>query len=419
MTRLTKLLTVALLAAPVAVAGCSSSPSSSGASPSNSSSSESAIPIGVVGTYSGPVALSTVSGRGAIQAWADSVNAADGIDGHPVRLYIDDDAGNAATALTEVKELVQDDHVVAIVGQNSANIAWDSYIQSTGVPVVGGGETIALPYLDNPDFYNVGGNIISTYYGVVDLAAKAGSRTGILYCAEASSCAGASGIETALGKPQGVSVVYSAKVSASVPDYTAPCLALKNASVQSYDLGLASAVTGRVAAQCKQLGLRAALIQPGVQANTTLPGQSVFNGTRFVDTVAGFFNDSTPATKAFHHALAKYTPGVGTPSDPVDAYTMATWASGMLFEAAVKASGDSTVTAASVKKGLYALKGETLGGLVAPLTYTPARANLTNCYFSYVLDAGKFVETDNMKPVCADGATSSLIEGIAASMAKK
>jgi branched-chain amino acid transport system substrate-binding protein len=406
------MLTVALLAAPLAAAGCSSSSSSS-------NSATSAIPIGVVGTYSGPVALSTVSGRGAIQAWADSVNAAGGIDGHPVRLYVEDDAGDAATGLTEVKDLVQDDHVVAIVGQNSANIAWDSYIQSTGVPVVGGGETIALPYLYNPDFFNVGGNIISTYYGVVDLAAKEGSRTGILYCAEASSCAGASGIETALGKPKGVSVVYAAKVSGSLPDYTAPCLALKNADVQSYDLGLASAVTGRVAAQCQQLGLHAALIQPGVQANTTLPGQSAFNGTRFVDTVVGFFNDSTPATKEFHDALAKYAPGVGTTSDPMDAYTMATWASGMLFEAAVKASGDSTVTAASVKKGLYALKGETLGGLVAPLTFTPVKANLTNCYFNYTLDAGKFVESDNMKPTCADGAINSLIGGIAASMAKQ
>jgi branched-chain amino acid transport system substrate-binding protein len=98
---------------------------------------------------------------------------------------------------------------------------------------------------------------------------------------------------------------------------------------------------------------------------------------------------------------------------------MATWASGMLFGAAVKASGDSTVTAASVKKGLYALKGETLGGLVAPLTFTPGKANLTNCYYSYALDAGKFVETDNMKPTCADGAIDSLIDGIAASMAKQ
>jgi branched-chain amino acid transport system substrate-binding protein len=398
-----------------AAAGCSSSSSSS----SVAGSSASAIPVGVVGTYSGPVALSTVSGRGAIQAWADSVNASGGIDGHPVQLYVEDDTGDAATALTEVKKLVQNDHVVAIVGQNSANIAWDSYIQSTGVPVVGGGETIALPYLYNPDFFNVGGNIISTYYGVVDLAARGGSRTGILYCAEASSCAGASGIETALGKSLGVSVAYSAKVSASLPDYTAPCLALKNADVQSYDLGLASAVTGRVARQCQQLGLHATLIQPGVQANSTLPGQSVFNGTEFVDTVVGFFNYSTPATKEFHEALAKYAPQIGTPAVPIDAYTMATWASGMLFEAAVKASGDATVTPQSVKKGLYALKGETLGGLVAPLTFRSGKPTLTNCYYSYSLSAGRFNESGNMKPACASGRISSLIDGIAASVAKQ
>ena len=50
---------------------------------------------------------------------------------------------------------------------------------------------------------------------------------------------------------------------------------------------------------------------------------------------------------------------------------MQVWASGELFKAAVDASGSGPVTSASVKRGLYALKNETLGGLSGPLNFVP------------------------------------------------
>jgi branched-chain amino acid transport system substrate-binding protein len=411
----------------VLVAGCSSSSSSTTGSNSTGTSQSSstntgtqaaggsAIPVGVVGTFSGPLAELTASGEGAMEAWADSVNAAGGIDRHPVKLYVEDDAGDAAQSLTAVKTLVEQDHVVAIVGQNSANLGWQSYVESEGIPVVGGGEAVDLPYLTSSDFFDVGGNLLSIFDGIAALGAKRGPKMALLYCVEAPGCKAVTSLVGALGKPQGLAVAYGAGVSASAPDYTAQCLGIKNAGAESYDLSVASAVTARIAGQCKQLGVTGTLIQPGVEADTNSLASPALDGSQFVDDVLGFFVDSTPATKQFHEALAKYAPSVGTASAPLSTAAMGAWASGKLFEAAVEASGASTVTPASVKQGLYALHGETLGGLVPPLTFTKGKPTLTNCYFTYELQNGKFQESD-LEPVCADAATDKLIAAIAASL---
>ena len=103
-------------AAALLVAGCGSSGSggsAAGSAPGQQATAGS-IPVGVVGTFSGPEGTTTGSSKLAMQAWADAVNAAGGIDGHQVQLYLEDDAGNPSTSLVEVKTLVQQDHVVAI-----------------------------------------------------------------------------------------------------------------------------------------------------------------------------------------------------------------------------------------------------------------------------------------------------------------
>jgi branched-chain amino acid transport system substrate-binding protein len=53
------------------------------------------------------------------EAWAHSVNAAGGLHGHKIRLYVEDDSTQQATAIQEVRALVEQGHVVAIVGQVS------------------------------------------------------------------------------------------------------------------------------------------------------------------------------------------------------------------------------------------------------------------------------------------------------------
>jgi branched-chain amino acid transport system substrate-binding protein len=423
------ILTITAAAVGLMLAGCSSSSSSPSAgsgsssasggstSPSVAASSAAAtstpIPIGVVGSYSGSLASSISAGKGSIQAWADSVNAAGGIGGHPVKLYVKDDGGNPATSLTAVKALVTQDHIVALVGEAAQSSAsWASYITAQGVPVVGG-NTVDATALSSPDFFGVGGNILSNFFGVAAVAKSDGPKLGNLYCAELAACASTTTLLQAFGSSLGLTVPYASKVAATAPDFTAVCQGLKNAGVGSYTLGLAAATLKRVAAACVQQGLKAKLVLSNV-SDSTYPSNAAFNGMQIVDTVFPYFQDSTPATKAFHAALAKYEPTLGTASNPLNSEAAMAWASGKLFEAAVNAVGTGAITPASIKTALYTLKNETLGGLTVPLSFTPGKTpTLHNCYFAYAIDGSKFVTTDNYKPACAP---DKVIDAVAAKL---
>ena len=80
---------------------------------------------------------------------------------------------------------------------------------------------------------------------------------------------------------------------------------------------------------------------------------------------------------------------------------MSGWLSGKLLEAAIAASGSNEITSDSIKKGLYALKDETLGGMSVPLNYKEGKANPVNCSFEQKLGNGKLELTNGTTPVCA------------------
>jgi branched-chain amino acid transport system substrate-binding protein len=88
---------------------------SSGAATARAAASKSTWVIGNIGTYSGINSGNFLGGGQALQAWADWTNANGGIDGHHVKVISLDDAGVASTSVNDVKQLVQSDHVLAIV----------------------------------------------------------------------------------------------------------------------------------------------------------------------------------------------------------------------------------------------------------------------------------------------------------------
>jgi branched-chain amino acid transport system substrate-binding protein len=393
-------------------AGCSPAPSghSSATGPvTGQQAAPGSIPVGVVGTFSGPEGTTTGSSRLAIEAWADAVNAAGGINGHHVQLYLRDDAGNPSTSLVEVKTLVQEDHVVAIVGEESISAQpWASYAETRGVPVIGG-NSAELSFLTNPDFYTVGGNLLSDYYGEVALAGQNGPRIANVYCAEDPACAATTTLVIGFGKPLGVGLAYTSKVAATQPDFTATCQGIKQSGASSYALGLNSATILLMVAQCAQQGVTAKPVGSWV-TTSSFATTAGLDGMESADPVFPFFDDSSPATRQFQAALKKYAPSIGTTAEPLTPEVANAWVSGKLFESAVAASASPQVTSASVKKGLYALKGETLGGLSAPLTFTPGKPALDSCYYEYVIAGGKFRELHGMTPQCApDSVISAMI----------
>ena len=126
---------VAVIAALVA-AGCSSSsstPSSGGSATATASGT--AVTTSQCGTKPGVKATGTPIPLGAIAtnqpgtsftdipnmaaAYFACVNANGGINGHPIKLYIQTEQTNPAQIAADAKQLVQTDHVVGIVGNTS------------------------------------------------------------------------------------------------------------------------------------------------------------------------------------------------------------------------------------------------------------------------------------------------------------
>jgi len=137
---------VAVIAIGGVLAGCSSSSSSSSSSAAapatssaaaapSSSGSAGAVSTSSCGTKPGVAATGTPIPLGSIvtdqtgtsfadianmaQAYFSCVNANGGINGHPIKYYIEKEQTNASQIASLSKQLVQTDHVVGIVGNTS------------------------------------------------------------------------------------------------------------------------------------------------------------------------------------------------------------------------------------------------------------------------------------------------------------
>jgi branched-chain amino acid transport system substrate-binding protein len=154
-------LSLGVLAACSSSGSSSSSSSSSAASSSSasasSSSSSSAVSTSACGTKPGVAATGTPIPLGGIvtdqsgtsftdianmaQAYFNCVNANGGINGHPIKYYIETEQTNPSQIASESKQLVQTDHVVGIVGNTSIiECTIDhGYWQSLGYYTIGSG----------------------------------------------------------------------------------------------------------------------------------------------------------------------------------------------------------------------------------------------------------------------------------------
>jgi branched-chain amino acid transport system substrate-binding protein len=254
-----------------------------------------------------------------------------------------------------------------------------------GVPVIGG-NSAELSFLTNPDFFTVGGNLLSGYYGEVALARQNGPKIANIYCAEDPACAATTTLVTGFGKPLGVRIGYTSKVAATQPDFTATCQGIKASGDSSYALGLNSATILLMVAQCGQQGVKAKPVGSCVttSAFASTPG---LDGMESADPVFPFFDDSTPATQEFQAALKKYAPSVGTATEPMTPVVANAWVSGELFRprsrpaaparsrrpASRKASTPSRARRSAASRRLSPSRRESRPWITAT-TNTPSRA---------------------------------------------
>jgi branched-chain amino acid transport system substrate-binding protein len=415
-TRLMTLSTaVALMLA--ALAACSSSGKTNGGGPQSATTSGVGAPIviGSIASISGPLSATLGEVGNVLEAWAKTVNSSGGINGHQIKLIVKDDGASPATALAAAKDLVENQHVVAIVGAQSLPVAaWASYVSSHGIPVVGGLVTQST-WFTNPGFYPSGSSVVAAIYGALKLAKQSGvNKMAVFSCAESPDCANTGNIAKKLTVALGMEVVFSSEVSATAPDYSAACVGAKSNGANGVLIVDGANPLLRIADSCEAQGLKATELGQSATVTHSWLTHSAMEGAAITDLDMPFFVTSTPATKAYRDALTKYVPGYsGSSFDaPNGVYS---WVAGKLFEVALKADRNGPITSASIKQGLYSLKDETLGGLAPPLNFTPGKPAVVDCYFEAGIKAGQFTLPGGTAPVCAP---SSIIAPVVAEFVK-
>jgi branched-chain amino acid transport system substrate-binding protein len=350
------------------------------------------------GTYGDPLWLSIAN------VWVKWTNAHGGINGHPVNLIAVDDADNPAQGLSEVKKLVQQDHVIAVIGSEAASYSsWIPYLEQQHIPVIGGsaggsdvGATNTFPASLSVTSLVTASFQLSKLAGlskVGQFMALGGGQNMSQYEADLQQAATAAGTK----------IVYATAISPSAPDFTAPCLSLKTAGANMAIVGISPSVTLNIIDTCLQQGYQGAfmttagLLTPGFDKEASLNGTRVY----VLDDVWPFYQQSTPAQKDYFQAIQQYAPGMLTNSG-YNAYVQDAWTGMQMFEAAAEAAkiGPSS-TSADLFNGLYTMHNETLGGLIGPVTYSKsAKTQVANCYFVSLLTRGQWTEPLGAKAQC-------------------
>lgn len=388
MARRRKVAVVLSVLTAVAVVGCGSSGGGGGSTASNSGKGA-VIKVGVICSCSGNAFGAFNAGaRQVAEAWADATNAAGGIAGHKVQLTLEDDTFNPSNALTDAKTVVSDG-VIEVLDISALDTAFATTLQQANIPVIGA-YSDAAPFFTNPDFYPQGETGDSINNAVMQIAKTAGAKSiGVLYCAEAPSCAQIAPGMAPIGTKIGVPVSYKAEIAATAPNYTAQCVAAQQAHINTIFIGDDAPVELKVAADCGQQNYNPIYVLQGGATDGSLFAGGLKNlNIQYADEP---FFAKTAATQAFDAAMAKYEPGLVTNGALFIQNDWQAWISMQLLAKALTDGGLTTSTkptAAMVVKGLDSFKGETLGGLTPPLTYTPGKAHHVSCWFTGVVKNG-------------------------------
>jgi branched-chain amino acid transport system substrate-binding protein len=363
---------------------------------------KSAIPIGMICSCTGAEASGFVEAPPALKAWVAMTNAHGGINGHPVRVYEFDDQSSPGTSLSDVETLVGTDHIVSLVDYSLEDSSWATYVAQHKVPVVGailsGGS-----FSTNPDFFPEGMSYYNIEKAMALVAKDAGlKKIALLYCVESTECSALVAPLKQAMTADGVDMVYTTAINSTLSDYTAECLAAKQAGADGMFVAESSGVVVTVAKSCATQGFAPLqLANDGSIAASflTAPGM---NGMRGVELDIPYFVKNTPATAAMYAALNKYEPGTVQSPNFGDSTTV-TWTAAVLFGAAARAGGlgkGGKATSAQVLNGLYKLRGTTLGGLAPPLRYQKGSPADIKCYFTVGIQGNKFILPNGAKTSC-------------------
>ena len=364
---------------------------------------KSEIVLGSVGTDSGPVATALSPIRDAARAWAADVNARGGLNGHQVRLVLIDDGGDPGRALANVKRAVEVHKVQAFYATRGflTEQAYMSYLEEKQIPIVG---TCLCNPVDGPSPMTFDVAINATPGGawmhvgpLVSLTQK--RKIAIFYCREAPICQIVRNDLKAREKTFGLQIVYEGQNSIAQPDYTAEIVAARNSGAEAVVSVNDGPTSIRILRSMRRQGWDVPYsAQPSHYDDRFLrDGGADVEGMLVASAITPY--SVSPKMSDYVQAMNRWAPG-GTKADLGAMAFMA----GKLLEK-MSPGFPATVTTKDILEALYALKGETLDGRIAPATYPLGKPhNMVNqCIVPMVIQGGKFIAPKGEGFICAPG----------------
>jgi branched-chain amino acid transport system substrate-binding protein len=310
------------------------------------------------------------------------INAHGGIDGHPLELHLVNTGGNPSNGIPDARRLVEQNHVVALVGNADASVetSYASYLTQKRIPVIGAEEDTGV-WLTSPYFFptTAGGDVGVNSFAYV--AQKFGyQRIGGVVFANCPPCAQGVKITASIAPGLGLKVVSTQQVPFVSPSYTSTCVALKQAGAQFIQLALDTSSVSQLYQQCKIQSFAPFYGLQGSVADGTL-GVGASKGIQAGGEMQSFpWWSDVPGAADFRAAMAQYAPGQFYQNPTATSV----WTSFMILRQALQnVPLGSTVTSSDVLQGLYSIKNLTLGGLLQqPVSYSQSTPPFHfNCYF--------------------------------------
>jgi branched-chain amino acid transport system substrate-binding protein len=358
--------------------------------------------LGHVNTLSGPASSSLAPVLQGVQLWARWVNDHGGIGGHEVRILAIDDGGDPARHKTAVQDLVERHRVLAFVANSDALSGPSAvdYLNEKRIPVIGVAGAEGGWQYQSPMYFpqaSSGPPYIQAFFAsaVRQLNARGKHKLAVISCGEVQACRDVNDQAEAQTRGRDVQVVYKARVTLAQPDFTAECLSARNAGAEGIVLALDSNGTRRVSGSCARQGYRPMYSIPiqnvadDMKDDPNLRTTLTAAASTFIYTQA-----NTPATAEYQAAKTRFGVGVR----PAGGLSTG-WVAGKLFEKA--AATVTEVSTPQILAGLWRIKGDDLGGVTQPLTFTESLpTEPVVCWFDMAVVDDTWASPDDFQRIC-------------------
>ena len=356
--------------------------------------------LGSFGVQTGVLGAVTRPAPAGVRAWAASVNSRGGLNGQRVRLVIGDDGGEPARTQVVVRQMVEQDHVVAFLNHFSFTLyAALPYLETRGVPIIGGTNAsededksaiVFQPLLGADDG-------IAWSFLLAIAAQTPKKRIALVYCREVTQCENQRRKIKSKLPYADLQFVYEAQVSLAQPDYTAEMLAAQRAGAEVV-MGLLDVPSLiRMIRSAHRQGYRPLVTGPhNLESDQTFTGGEAVEGLLVPSRLPPY--TSSPKMADYRAAMAKYQPG-----EPLGGYGSGGFVVGKLLEKLAPVIGEP-VTSQALIAALYTLRGETLGGVLPGVSFPrgPDRTQVNLCIVPSTVRGKTFVPHDSAESfVCA------------------